>query len=70
MCLEVGHEPGKILHGALLEAGSFSPFVGEICTEPFVSLVSFLLFMLVMEHILKSLVYMPHECHTKQYFLM
>jgi hypothetical protein len=70
LCLEVGHEPSKILHGALLEAGSFSPFVGEICMESFVSLVNFLLFMLVMEHILKSLVYMPHECHTKQYFLV
>ncbi len=68
MCLKVGLDPGKILHGALLEAGSFLPFVGEICMEPFVSLVSFLLFMLVMEHILKSLVSMPHECHTKQYF--
>jgi len=51
LCLEVGHEPSKILHGALLEASSFLPFVGEICMEPFVSLV-----------------YMPHECHTKQYF--
>jgi hypothetical protein len=61
LCLEVGHKPDKILHGALFEDGSF-------CMEPFVSLVSFLLFILVMEHTLKSLVYMPHECHTKQYF--
>jgi hypothetical protein len=46
--------PVKSFMGHYWELGSFSPFVGEICMEPFVSLGSFLLFMLVMEHILKA----------------